>query len=1741
MWLALAPYPPRARRLRIAGGNDDGRSTQRVRLSLPLTPWLQDRLERHEIAFDRDATDVRHSRSCLTITGLVRVQEGVCWDGPLTQLTPEGALLHEYFVRPSDAFTLNIIQAFKLVEPVKIFCAQSRLGVPWDITRLLLGSKPHPQFMPLSGSTTACSFRDIERSVGGSLKGSASKIFAWPLVEPISNLALKGQWSELVGMGRWKDVVSALTFDFRTSLQDAGHEAFSTTDRLLPERLLYIADQLRDWAGMILSTHGDEDASELKGALAGAVQSLQGAAISLGANASSRASVSGDGHFKHSALVVVNALLLSRLVRDARHFKSVIQRAVGIAFPALSDQVQRLFDSDAVSLPSVSNVSRARVPLDAALCLMERIQRKEWVIRFGIADSSPQKRDDWLLSSWDEINAEDLIPTFRCVSTLARLDGLGCCVVSQDDGRSELRSLHSTVKKAIRRIFNLPYALGVGGTTLTHKVSGLVYTWAVVHGPEHLGDFLRSFHGFCADMGTELGAAEFKVEEPLALLPPWLQPAEPVVFDGLSGDEQPILFDGVEMDDLGEEASPRVVADTMEDTHEALASIQNLQPTSDEHVEALKVADEFVKSVARQALMPNAVTLPGSLHIINNILEEVSTQLKHWSSFFEKLQAFERLMTQGRKERFVQYCVKQSPARPHADSLLGANFGSLYLNRFGAVHQFCRKLKPWVPTLRLAWNEHFFVTGCMSDSLKRPEGTDFSPAFMSDVMKDNAFFAYLDMVLSWQGIVEALASWTEGCPCHGNALRDAGSAAARRKRLKEAYEEPSTCKMKGRRLPELIAGELHKTFQDLAASSLQQLCLHSQVYVPVTEWSKILDDFSIARAHIESVLRVKFDWLERLPWVLAALAHPNPDVARRFGLRAVQMYDAQTPDVQSLHHPRTLLFLSSRSALRPLLDQFLQGMPLHSLPYLEFHVGVFRFANIVERYIEASHSLVSRSPATNCSGPVVSLTRRLWQLQQDLQECPAKLALVVSCFEQTRHAAHLPHLLGLANHPVFHGCSAHKMPHYLVLKHMGKIMYGVDLHGRFADVGVVAQFHEKAKARQKRSDRNVVDATLGNAKRALSWSVVLRRAFLEHVRAVLEDDGEKHDSYFSLAREPRSLEALSIQDAMSVSPSLGAAGRESIVTADIEADAGQGQTASGITCFRVVKRRPGDWHVLPMSAAAGQRMGLQDIVVSMCPVGEASGSRLSVQAESREGDVVVMKDFFGLTIQELESELVRWKLKPDIHFHLPMMDHDGDPDAQAVLQALVLPQPTQRFSSGQKKILQDLKAKGLASSSESKNDLRFSLTALGQALLQTQRRLVEPQLVSEIQREGLALHDRNAYELLKLLEAGGWTWCKFPSSVAARCALRYAVDGGEKTFCSGLVPVNSYLACLLKADSLGRDHGITFIRHYVPAKCVGYYRALLDGDPERAETCLALRPAVEEDGVALPIELQAAERRQRVSGRMGVRAPPIADSVVEAEAEPVSQHHLAVDSDDGCGSDVEDLLGLLASDSSGTHSPMQNPSEAAAVECQAEDCEEDQRVVAPQVEPSNAEEPGPKRPRTAPAAKIITPGAARFVWGCFRFTPKHSAQSVQWEASCPFHRKNEKTGCKKLVSASRAGGSEGAIHRLKFWCIQASQHDRQRAHMFNVDMACALPTLAELDVAVQSLVAPSAPPPTDDDLDSRDGGRAPTQRGRAAKAKAAPRRLHQEGARTLRHRLQRALRPMRTALIKRMRGGRAAA
>ena len=124
----------------------------------------------------------------------------------------------------------------------------------------------------------------------------------------------------------------------------------------------------------------------------------------------------------------------------------------------------------------------------------------------------------------------------------------------------------------------------------------------------------------------------------------------------------------------------------------------------------------------------------------------------------------------------------------------------------------------------------------------------------------------------------------------------------------------------------------------------------------------------------------------------------------------------------------------------------------------------------------------------------------------------------------------------------------------------------------------------------------------------------------------------------------------------------------------IEDDAGlsvcPAEMASYQTCFRVVKRRPGHWHVLPMSAAAGQRMGSQDIVVSVCPVQETTGRSLFIGAESPER-ATVMEDFPGLPTEDLESELFCWHGKPGLSFRLPLLDVGADAtELETLLQAL---------------------------------------------------------------------------------------------------------------------------------------------------------------------------------------------------------------------------------------------------------------------------------------------------------------------------------------------------------------------------------------------------------------------------------------------------------------------------------------
>lgn len=170
---------------------------------------------------------------------------------------------------------------------------------------------------------------------------------------------------------------------------------------------------------------------------------------------------------------------------------------------------------------------------------------------------------------------------------------------------------------------------------------------------------------------------------------------------------------------------------------------------------------------------------------------------------------------------------------------------------------------------------------------------------------------------------------------------------------------------------------------------------------------------------------------------------------------------------------------------------------------------------------------------------------------------------------------------------------------------------------------------------------------------------------------------------------------------------------------------------------------------------------------------------------------------------------------------------------------------------------------------------------------------------------------------------------------------------------------------------------------------------------------------------------------------------------------------------------------------------------------------------APQPDPDAQRVPPP-----APAHPVVRVRSARrpppsegnpeavylfgFAWGCFTFgTKQPSAKSGGgfggYEARCPFHARNAKTGCKKFINVGGPEESDRARARLvaKWWCVQAPQHQRQWEHIFAADVAS--PPDEEVLEAMRIDTGPTAPVVPDDACASSVAGEDPPG---APKAKA---------------------------------------
>ena len=183
--------------------------------------------------------------------------------------------------------------------------------------------------------------------------------------------------------------------------------------------------------------------------------------------------------------------------------------------------------------------------------------------------------------------------------------------------------------------------------------------------------------------------------------------------------------------------------------------------------------------------------------------------------------------------------------------------------------------------------------------------------------------------------------------------------------------------------------------------------------------------------------------------------------------------------------------------------------------------------------------------------------------------------------------------------------------------------------------------------------------------------------------------------------------------------------------------------------------------------------------------------------------------------------------------------------------------------------------------------------------------------------------------------------------------------------------------------------------------------------------------------------------------------------------------------------------------------------------------------------PPESPTPSGHRPKDSDAAVADIRSLSRvvhqdtFMWGPFRMTfsdKKSKPPYGQWQATCVYHKLNDKTGCKRSLSLGQVGQSKDRCKRvLMQWCLKAPLFETKRDHAAVPLNPSEALDQEVLDTRLQGLTPPPDHVRTDEAVDKAKadssaslGKRSAAPKGNAkkkAKAKAAkPKPSHKKQA-----------------------------
>eukprot|EP00435_Cladocopium_sp_Y103_P039770 s2160_g10.t1 len=212
---------------------------------------------------------------------------------------------------------------------------------------------------------------------------------------------------------------------------------------------------------------------------------------------------------------------------------------------------------------------------------------------------------------------------------------------------------------------------------------------------------------------------------------------------------------------------------------------------------------EFCQNLARAPssasaddplLMPQALLMPGLLHILFNGLEEAMVQLPEWKQMERELSAATQIIAEASSQAlFLEKMYADAP--PEERALVHQFRAKLLLWRWESLQEVSHQWANLYLSLKARWSPEVF-SDMNASAVQRVSAALGSPWH----------YLFLQWVSMFSWTIGKEASWLEGCFCHSDLLASQGSRWQRRRALKQQGLEDGVCVWQGRRLPALALG-----------------------------------------------------------------------------------------------------------------------------------------------------------------------------------------------------------------------------------------------------------------------------------------------------------------------------------------------------------------------------------------------------------------------------------------------------------------------------------------------------------------------------------------------------------------------------------------------------------------------------------------------------------------------------------------------------------------------------------------------------------------------------------------------------------------------------------------------------------------------------------------------------------------------------------------------------------------------